>query len=279
MLHEAHLLFGATLSLSGYLLFRVLDAGLLGALSLRYLEHVGKLEEVKKLEMAAAAEKSTVFLSTPNVSKDKREVFDKILSAVPIDEATGEAILAGPVYKDWVSRMKQALKDRCVESITNYRNNDVYYRDTFCKLTQGLATQRAWKDAQDQQVACDRDLQDISEWAARLQPGWQNTLIRECSKLADDELKAKMFQENQQMNRMIQAKQENEEKKRKELKARRKQLEQQESARKKEDVEKAAKLAEMELLNEEEEKSTNTKNSSKGKKNNNTKKGSNNNKS
>ena len=266
LIHEAHLLFAATLTLSSYLVFRALDAGLLGSLSLRYLAHVGKLEEMRKLEVSAAAERSSVFLRSPGVQSERREAFEAVLSSVPVDEATGEAVLQGPPYKKWVEEMKRALRDRCVEAIGNYRRSDGYYRDTFCKMTQGLATQRAWKDAQEHHVACDRDLQDIMEWAERLQKGWKDVLVRECSKVADSEFREQMGAEQMQMRAMIQKGQENEEKRKKERAARRKPQEREMSVAEKERVDKVAKQAEMELLNEEEETASTSNKNTKSKK-------------
>ena len=95
MVYEAQALFGSVLAASGYLAFRVLEAGLLGKLSTRYFEWVGRVEEQRKLTLALNAEKATLHLKGPTVEREAKEKFEDHIGKVPIDEATGEAIIEG----------------------------------------------------------------------------------------------------------------------------------------------------------------------------------------
>jgi hypothetical protein len=95
MVYEAQLLFASVLGASAYLTFRVLDAGLLGALSVKYFAWAGKTEERRRLDVALNAEKASIFFKVPPTSTEARDKFKEHIANVPVDEATGEVQLAG----------------------------------------------------------------------------------------------------------------------------------------------------------------------------------------
>lgn len=187
---EAHLLFTATVVLAAFLVFRVLEAGLLGSLSVRYALFFNREnKELKRLQLSQDAEKATLFVKSPEFPSEESKKFTEVVSAVPVDEATDEAILHGKEYENWISKMKAQLPKRAAETLYAYRNNEFYFRDTFCKMTQGLATMRAWKEAQEKQESFNGEFQDISQWASKLKPGWERTIFQECAKEVDDRMR------------------------------------------------------------------------------------------
>ena len=97
--NESHALFGSIVVTSMYLLFRVLEAGLLGRLSVKYFELVGRTEEVRKLELASAAEKASVFIKPPTFKTVRKQAFEEQIEKVPMDKDTDEAILEGRLLK------------------------------------------------------------------------------------------------------------------------------------------------------------------------------------
>ncbi|KAH9258548.1 hypothetical protein BASA81_003050 [Batrachochytrium salamandrivorans] len=187
---EAHLLFTATVLLAAFLVFRVLEAGLLGSLSVRYALFFNREnKELKRLQLSQDAEKATLFLKSPVFSTEEAKKFTEVMSAVPVDEATDEAILHGKEYEGWIFRMKLQLAKRAGETLYAYRNNEYYFRDTFCKMTQGLATMRAWKEAQEKQESFNGEFQDIAMWASRLQPGWERTIFQDRAREVDEQMR------------------------------------------------------------------------------------------
>jgi hypothetical protein len=100
MVYEAQLLFTSVLGVSAYLTFRVLEAGLLGALSAKYFSWAGRTEERRKLDVAQSAEKATIFFRGPPLETENKQKFDEQISKVPIDEATGEVVLEGTLIFD-----------------------------------------------------------------------------------------------------------------------------------------------------------------------------------
>jgi hypothetical protein len=95
MVYEAQTLFGSVLLASSYLLFRVLEGGMLGPLSSKYFEWAGRTEERRRLDLALSAEKATLRFKGPSLETESKAKFDEQIAKVPIDEATGEAILKG----------------------------------------------------------------------------------------------------------------------------------------------------------------------------------------
>jgi len=201
-MNEAQLLFASVLVTSGYLIFRVLEAGLLGSFSARYFEWAGRTTERKRLEFALTAEKATLHFKPPTFDGTARTKFEEQIDKVPIDEATGEAIIQGPLYKAWWMETKKALEQRAGEGIVMFRTIDSYFRDTFCKMSQGLASTRAWKEAEEARQACEHEFQEISEWASNLKPGWEQTILMECSKAIDEKQRRVMEQQRKEETRL-----------------------------------------------------------------------------
>ena len=151
--------------------------------------------------------------------------------------------------------MKAKLIDRATESIINYRKNDHYFRDTFCKFSQQLASSRAWKEAQEAQQLCDKELQDIHEWASKLQPGWERQILQFCSQRADKEMQREMELQKEEQSKI---QKENEKKMKERMEKRKQEVEKK--------LEEKAKVAEAALLSEvedEENKKSKKKNVSK----------------
>jgi hypothetical protein len=194
-MNEAQVLFGSVLVTSGYLLYRVLEAGLLGSLSARYFEWAGRTNEQKKLEFALTAEKATLHFKAPTIETDAKVKFDEQVDKVPMDDATGEAIISGPLYVSWLNETRKALIERACESIVTFRTVDAYFRDTFCKMSQGLASTRAWKEAEQARANCELEFQEIAEWALKLKPGWDQRILMECSKVVDERQRRQMEQQ------------------------------------------------------------------------------------
>jgi hypothetical protein len=95
IINESQILFFSVLASSVYLVFRVLEAGLMGSLSARYFAWAGRTNERKKLELALAAEKATLHFKPPSMNGEAKVKFLEQLEKVPIDDATGEAIIEG----------------------------------------------------------------------------------------------------------------------------------------------------------------------------------------
>ena len=81
----------------------------------------------------------------------------------------------------------------------NFRAVDLYFRDTFCKMTQGMASQNVWREVQEAREAADRDLSDILEWANKMVPGWEKTIFVQASKVADELQRQMQLQIEQQI--------------------------------------------------------------------------------
>jgi hypothetical protein len=91
------------------------------------------------------------------------------------------------LYKRWLQETADGLRERAVELIVTYRNNDIYFKETFCKMSQGLASQRAWREAEATRSAFDNEFGDIMEWAKRIKPGWEKTIMNQCSNSANQQ--------------------------------------------------------------------------------------------
>jgi hypothetical protein len=251
-MNEAQLFFGSVLVASIYLSFRVLQAGLLGPLSVRYFEWAGRTEERKKLEFAATAEKATLHFKPPSLEGEARARFREQVEQVPIDEATGEAIISGPQFTKWLMETKKALKERTIETIVAFRAIDIYFRDTFCKMTQNLASIKTWKEAQDSRQGVDLEFQDIAEWASKLQSGWDKEIFKECTRIVDEKAVKDNDAQRREMER-ITVENQRKIKERQQQRISASQKKQAEKAKTDEkEQEEAAKLAEAELMQEEE---------------------------
>ena len=75
-------------------------------------------------------------------------------------------------------------------------------------MSQGLASNRAWKDAEALRQTCDLELQDICEWAKRLKPGWEGRILQECSRVVDENTKRSMETQSREEQRQQKEQQE-----------------------------------------------------------------------
>jgi hypothetical protein len=157
------------------------------------------------------------------------------------------------LYTKWLQDTAECLRERAVDLIIALRQYDIYFKETFCKMSQGLASNRAWREAESTRQAFDNEFTDIIEWARRIKPGWEKTIVNQCGNLA-----------NQRQGRQLEAQQNAEIAARNELdNATRQRLEAKILATKKRKegtagslTLEAAKAAEQELLSEEEKKVT-----------------------
>lgn len=86
------------------------------------------------------------------------------------------------------------MRESAVEAILNFRTIDLYFRDTFCKMSQGLASQKVWKDAQEIRGVADAEISEIHSWAMKIRPGWERDVLREATQVVD---KLQMDQQKQ----------------------------------------------------------------------------------
>ena len=89
------------------------------------------------------------------------------------------------------------LIERACECIVAFRAVDFYFKETFCKMSQGLASNRAYREAESSRQAFDQEFVDICEWAKLLKPGWETTIIQQCSKQVDEQTRKQMNQQQQ----------------------------------------------------------------------------------
>lgn len=163
--------------------------------------------------------------------------------------------------------MKTTLKERACEAIRVYRQVDIYFRDTFCKMSQGLASNRSWREAEEAKVACEQEFQEIAEWASKLKKGWGEKIFPECVQVVDLQQRKQFEQQQREEARIMH---EMQEKQREKAMAKAKAAEKKYSSNESE-VEVAsvssatAKAAEEELLREEDEARKAKKRTGKGK--------------
>lgn len=101
--------------------------------------------------------------------------------------------------------MKIQLSKRAGETMYAYRSNEIYFRDTFCKMTQGLATMRAWKEAQEKQESYNADFNEIAQWASKLQPQWERSIFQEKAREVDEMMRKEKIAYIQEQKRLHEA--------------------------------------------------------------------------
>ena len=52
---------------------------------------------------------------------------------------------------------------------------------------------KAWKEAEEARQGCEHEFQEITEWASKLKPGWEQRILSECSRVVDEKQK-KLFE-------------------------------------------------------------------------------------
>ena len=173
----AQLFLLSCMAVSGFLVYRVIDSGLGGPLSLWWFRRRGKANQ------QAVVTSNPVELKLQMPILQFKKAFQDIVSAPPRDPSTGEPVSSGPKYNEWVTQCRNALLERAIEGVLVFRTVDNLYRETYCKFSQQQASQRAWQDAQNAHQSADKELRDICEWAGTLLQGWDHGILQQASQI------------------------------------------------------------------------------------------------
>ena len=183
----AQLLFVGVFVLSGYMAWRVVDSGAGGRVSRWHFKRNGRLAELQQMDMNES--RLEVKISVPQLKM--MEVFESVVAEVPT-EPNGGINLASQKYQEWLNKARFACLQRAKETLMVYRSCDEMYRDTYCKFTQGQASNKAWQDAVAKREGLERELSDICEWAGQLYPGWERGIIPQASQELEQEMQEHM---------------------------------------------------------------------------------------
>ena len=147
------------------MVYSLAKMGKLGIISEKYYERLGQLEEYKKRKQLENAAPLEIRISVPEL-QDKKAFF-LVLEQVPVDE-NGDALTSGAKYEAWLTQARNSLLKRAMEVVIAYRSCEVMYLDTFCKYSNKLASERAWKQANDTRDGLQKELDDCRYWAGNL---------------------------------------------------------------------------------------------------------------